>query len=231
MNLLEITNLSLGYGNKIIFKDLSFEVKNGEYIYIIGENGVGKSTLIKGLIKVLKPLKGTINYNNINSTDIGYLPQLNTSMNNFPASVSEVVISGSLNKRGLKPTYGEDIKNKLNEVLKELNILNLKNKSFRELSGGQQRRVLVARAMMSSSKILIMDEPIAGLDPKATNDFYKLINKLNKDKNITIIVVSHDIKAAVRYADKVLHISENHFCFGDVESYKKNMLSELFLED
>ncbi len=232
MNLLEVTNLKLGYGNKVIINNLTFKVTKGEYIYVIGENGVGKSTLIKGLINLLKPISGSVKYHEmINENDIGYLPQLNTSMNNFPASVYEVVLSGKLNKIGLKPFYSEEIKNKANEVLTELNIIDLKNKSFRELSGGQQRRVLLARAMISSSEILIMDEPIAGLDPKATNEFYNLIYKLNKKNKLTIIVVSHDIKAAVKYADKVLHISENHFCFGDIESYKKNMLSELFLEE
>ncbi len=230
MKVIEFKNVTLGYGAKTIINKLSFSVLSGEYIYIVGENGVGKSTLVKGLINLIKPFGGDIILNDIEYHDIGYLPQLSTSMKNFPASVFEVCLSGILNQRGIKPTYTNENKNKVIEVLKELNILNLKNKCFKELSGGQQRRVLLARALVSSTKVLVMDEPITGLDPKAVNDFYKLIDKLNKDKGITVIVVSHDIRAAVKYADKVLHLSDAHYCFGDVESYKKNMLSELFLE-
>ncbi len=230
MSYINIANLSLGYNNKAIIKKLSVSFNKGEYIFIIGENGVGKSTLIKGLINLIKPISGKIEFHkSIKKNEIGYLPQLNTAMQNFPASVNEIVLSGTLNKKTLLPRYTKENKQTVDNTLKELNISNLKNKSFKELSGGQQRRVLLARAMTSTNKILIMDEPVAGLDPKAIKNFYDLLKTLNKEKNLTIIIVSHDMKAAVKYADKVLHIHEDGYCFGNVEQYKKNIISEYFL--
>ncbi len=232
MSILKTENLTLGYGNKKIINKLSININEGEYIYVIGENGIGKSTLIKGLIKLLKPLNGKIIYDkNIKKNDIGYLPQLSTTMQNFPASVYEIVLSGTLNSNTFLPKYSKKEKELTNKILHQLDICELKDKSFRELSGGQQRKVLLARAMSSTSKILIMDEPTTGLDPKSTYNFYELIKKINKENNITIVVVSHDMKAAVKYADKVLHLHPDGYCFGDVENFKKNIISEYFTED
>ncbi len=232
MSYIKFNNLELGYGNKKIIKNLSLSINEGEYIYIIGENGVGKSTLIKGIINLIKPLSGNIQYDKkIKKNDIGYLPQLNTSMQNFPASVYEIVLSGTLNSNTFLPKYSSKDKGITNKILHDLDLCDIKNKSFKELSGGQQRRVLLARAMSSTSKILVMDEPVAGLDPKAMKNFYELIKKLNKEKNITIIIVSHDIKAAIKYADKVLHLHEDGYCYGTVKEYKKNMISEYFLDE
>ncbi len=231
MKLIELDKLAVGYNGKSIISNISFTINGGDYIYIIGDNGVGKSTLVKGMLGLLKPLKGKVNVNNLDITkDIGYLPQISTSMQNFPASVYEVVLSGTLNSRGIKPTYSKENKEEVVKVLKTLKIHNLINKSFSELSGGQQRRVLLARAMCSTSKVLIMDEPITGLDPKASNDFYELIKKLNKD-GMTIIMVSHDIKAAIKYGSKVLHIKAEDCFYGDIDSYKKNIMKEYLLED
>ncbi len=231
MSIVKLTNVSLGYNSNKVISNLSFIINEGEYVYIIGENGVGKSTLIKGILGLMKPSSGTIKYNGIEQKEIGYLPQLSTSMQNFPASVHEVVLSGTLNSRGVLPTYSKQNKELVEKVLKQLNINNLKHKSFKELSGGQQRRVLLARAMCSTAKVLIMDEPITGLDPKASKDFYELVYKLNKEHKITTIVVSHDIKAALKYADKVLHLTAKEYFYGEVEECRKNIISQYFVEE
>ena len=231
MKHIQINDLTLGYGTRKIIKNLSLTINKGEYIYVIGENGVGKSTLIKGLIGTLKPIKGSIKFDeNFKKNDIGYIPQLNTSMKNFPASVLEIVLSGTINSNVFSVFYKKSEKELTKKVLKELNIYDLKDKCFKELSGGQQRKVLLARAMTSTSKILIMDEPVTGLDPKATSNFYELIKKLNKENNITVIVVSHDIKSAAKYADKILHIHNDGYCFGTVDEFKSNIISEYFEE-
>lgn len=232
MSILKLDKVTLGYSSKKIVSNISLEIEQGEYVYVIGENGVGKSTFIKGLINLIKPLSGKIIYDkSIKKSDIGYIPQLNTSMQNFPASVYEIAISGTLNNNIFNTKYNASDKALTDEVLKELKIYNLKDKCFRELSGGQQRKVLLARAMTSTSKILIMDEPVTGLDPKATENFYSLIKKLNIEKNITVIVVSHDMKAAVKYADKVLHLHVDGFCYGDINQFKSNIIKEYFSEE
>ncbi len=225
MEIISLENLSIGYGSKNIIKDINISIKKNEIIYIIGENGVGKTTLVKTLLNLIKPLKGKISYKEVSSNEIGYLPQISTSIRNFPASVIEICMSGAVDKKNKNTLEVAE------KILSDLNILDLKNKSFKELSGGQQRRVLLSRCLISSSKVIVMDEPITGLDPLASKDFYNLINKINKELNLTIIIVTHDIKSAVKYADKILHLSENHYCYGDVKTYKKNMLSELFLEE
>ncbi len=232
MNYISLKNLSLGYGSRKIIHNISIDINKGEYIYIIGENGVGKSTLIKGLTGSLKPLSGKIVFNkNIKNSDIGYLPQISTSIQNFPASVNEIVLTGCLNNELFSFKYKSDKQQLVNKILGNLNILDLKNKSFKELSGGQQRRVLLARAMVSSKKILILDEPIAGLDPKAAKIFYDFLKEININYNLTIIIVSHDMKAASNYADKVLHLHDEGYCYGNVEEYKKNMISEYFMSE
>lgn len=232
MEILKLNNLTLGYGQKKVIKNINVTINEGDYIYIIGDNGVGKSTFIKGLIGQIKPISGGIIFNkNIKRNDIGYIPQLNTAMQNFPASVNEIVLSGTLNNNIFNIRYNKEAKSLTDNVLKELNIYNLKNKCFKELSGGQQRKVLLARAMTSTSKILIMDEPTTGLDPKATQNFYELIKKLNNEKKITVIVVSHDMKAAAKYADNVLHLHSDGYCFGDASSFKNNIIKEYFSEE
>ncbi len=231
MSFIKLDKLVLGYGSKKIINEISIDINEGEYIYIIGENGIGKTTLVKGLLNLINPLSGKVIYNKvIQKNDVGYLPQLSTTMKNFPASVYEIVLSGTLNSSKLMLFYSKKEKKKIDNILKLLNIVNLKNKSFKDLSGGQQRRVLLARAMISSNKVLILDEPVAGLDPKAIKDFYEIIKKINKKNNLTILMVSHDVKAAVKYADKVLHLHEDGYCYGTVPEYKQNVISEYFLD-
>ena len=231
MKILTLKNVSLGYDTNIVIKNINFEIKEGDYLCVIGENGAGKSTLIKGILGLIKPIKGKIILDeDIKQEEVGYLPQMSTTMKNFPASVYEVVLSGCLNSRGLNPFYSKKNKELVNKNLKKLKIDSLKHKSFGELSGGQQRRVLLARALCAMKKILVLDEPTSGLDPKAINEFYKIIEKLNIEDKITIIMVSHDMKNAIKYGKKILHLAPEEIFFGTTNKYKKNIISSYFLD-
>ena len=231
MKILKLKNASFGYDNKPVIKNINFEIDEGDYLCIIGENGAGKSTLIKGILGLLKPIKGSIKLNEtLKQEEIGYLPQMSTSMKNFPASVYEVVLSGSLNSRGMLPGYTKENKKLADSNIKKLKINNLKDRSFMELSGGQQRRVLLARALCAMKKILVLDEPTSSLDPKATKEFYKIISELNREEKITIIMVSHDMRNAIKYGEKILHISKDETFFGTNKEYRKNIMSDYFLD-
>ena len=205
MNIIEISNLSLGYeGNKVI-KKLNLDIKKNDYICLIGDNGSGKTTLIKGLLGLLKPTTGKIKLNGIKQNEIGYVPQITSNQKDFPASVFEVVLSGTINQLGYKPFYTSKEKNIAIDALKILEIENIKNKSFMELSGGQRQRVLIARSLCATRKVLVLDEPASGLDKKSSEFLYKTITKLH-EKGITIIMITHDIEAAHNYASKVYEI-------------------------
>jgi zinc transport system ATP-binding protein len=229
MALLTCKNISLSYENKIVLADLSFAVASGDYLCIVGENGSGKSTLIKALLSLKNPAKGSILYGDgLAQNEIGYLPQQTDTKNDFPASVWEVVLSGCLNGRGLRPFYSKKDKNKAISSMKKLGILELKNQTFQALSGGQQQRVLLARALCATKKILLLDEPVSGLDPLVTNEFYSLIKQINND-GITIIMVSHDIISAVKYASHILHLQNNFIFFGNTADYLKSPSGKQFM--
>jgi zinc transport system ATP-binding protein len=199
-------NLTLGYEGKTILSGLSFTVNAGEYLCLVGENGSGKSTVIKALVKLKVPISGeVVAGDGLLPKEIGYLPQQTVVQKDFPASVREVVRSGCLNRCGLRPFYRTSEKQSADENMEKLGIASLARHCYRELSGGQQRRVLLARALCATKKLLLLDEPAAGLDPKATAEMYALIRELN-DSGITIIMISHDIDAAVRYASHILHL-------------------------
>lgn len=217
MPLLSFKNLSIGYENTTILEDLSFEIEKGDYIAIIGENGAGKSTLLKTMLGLIPPLKGEIVFDKeVKKTEIGYLPQQTLAQRDFPASVWEVVLSGCLGKNGIRPFYSKEDKKLAETNIEKMGLKDLKNRCYRELSGGQQQRVLLARALCSSNKILVLDEPVTGLDPKVTNQLYEIINSLNNE-GLTVIMISHDLHV-LKYANKVLHIGRNTF-FGSKESY------------
>lgn len=220
MPLLSFKNLSIGYENTIVLEDLSFDIEEGDYIAIIGENGAGKSTLLKTMLGLIPPLKGQIVFDKgVKKTEIGYLPQQTLAQRDFPASVWEVVISGCLAKNGLRPFYTKEDKKLAEANIEKMGLSDLKNRCYRELSGGQQQRVLLARALCSSDKVLVLDEPVTGLDPKVTNQLYEIVSSLNQE-GITIIMISHDL-SVLKYANKVLHIGRNTF-FGDKDSYFKS---------
>ena len=229
MPLLTVQNLSLGYDSHAILENLSFSVEAGDYLCIVGENGSGKTTLMKTLLGLQKPLSGKILIGDgLKKNEIGYLPQQTVVQRDFPASVKEIVLSGCQNRCGLRPFYNKEEKQLAEKNMERMGITQLANRCYRELSGGQQQRVLLARALCSAEKILLLDEPVSGLDPKVTAEMYSLISELNKD-GITIIMISHDISASVRYASHILHIGASVF-FGTKDDYAKSEIGMFFLK-
>lgn len=227
MPLLSFENIAIGYDNNPIVENLSFAVEKGDYLTILGENGAGKSTLLKTMLGLIKPLSGKIVFDaEVKKTDIGYLPQQTVVQKDFPASVWEIVISGCLSKNGLRPFYSKKDKEVAEANIKRLGLEQLKKRCYRELSGGQQQRVLLARALCASDKILVLDEPVTGLDPKVTVQLYDLIDSLNKE-GVTIIMISHDLQA-LQYANKVLHLGHQTF-FGSKEEYLTSKEYKTFL--
>ncbi|MBQ9234331.1 MAG: metal ABC transporter ATP-binding protein [Lachnospiraceae bacterium] len=223
-------DLTLGYENNALVEGLNFEVKKGDYLCIVGENGTGKSTLMRTILHLQKPMGGSIEYGDgLKSTEIGYLPQQTLVQRDFPASVREVVLSGCQAKTGFRPFYTKYEKALARKNMERLGIEKLAKRCYRELSGGQQQRVLLARALCATEKMLLLDEPVSGLDPKVTADMYKMIKKLNDD-GISIIMISHDIYSAVKYASHILHIGNDTF-FGTVKEYKKTKLGKLYLDE
>lgn len=229
MKLIELKQVSISYdhGNQAV-KNVSFSVESGDYLCIVGENGSGKSTLIKGLLGLLPLQAGAVRFIPPMSRDqIGYLPQKVQVQRDFPASVREVVLSGCL-RRGL--FYSRADKQTAAENMQLLNIFQLRDQSYRELSGGQQQRVLLARALCAAGKMLVLDEPVTGLDPVVTQELYALLKKLNRSRDLTIVMVSHDIAAAVQYANKILHMDQTVRFFGTTRDYLQSDIGKTFLE-
>ena len=228
MALITVQNLSLGYDSNVIVKDLNFTVSAGDYLCIVGENGSGKTTLMKTLLRLREPVGGQIVIGDgLKETEIGYLPQQTIVQKDFPASVKEIVLSGCLGRCGLRPFYSREEKRLARENMERMGISSLSSRSYRDLSGGQQQRVLLARALCATGKVLLLDEPVAGLDPMVTVEMYDLIEQLNKE-GITVIMISHDVAAALRYASHILHIGDTVF-FGTKEEYLKSDAGSFFL--
>ena len=229
MEQLTCKNLKLGYENITLTEDLSFSVLRSDYLCIVGENGAGKSTLMRTILRLQKPLAGTIEYgDDLTASKIGYLPQQTIVQKDFPASVFEVVLSGCQNSLGHHIFYSKAARKRARDNMSRLGISDLAKWCYRDLSGGQQQRVLLARALCATEKMLLLDEPVAGLDPLVTNEMYELIKKLN-DEGITVIMISHDIASSVKYAKHILHIG-NEFFFGTVEDYRKSAAGNSYLE-
>lgn len=230
LSLINCENLSFAYDGCVVVENLNFCINEKDYICIVGENGSGKSTLVKGLLSLIKPFSGTLSFvENFNSSYVGYVPQISDVQKDFPASVFEVVLSGLLNDLKSRPFYSKKEKKIALEKIELLGLSDLKNSCYRELSGGQQRRVLLARSLCASKKILILDEPTAGLDPIMVTEFYELINRINKDFGITIVMVSHDVKQSLQYADKVLHIRKKQLFFGSSQEYQESTIGREFI--
>ena len=227
----ECKDVTLGYENKVVAKNLNFKIDQGDYLCVVGENGTGKSTLIKTLLGLIKALNGEViaNVQGKNHKGVGYLPQQTQAQKDFPASVWEVVLSGVLNNDHSCRFYNKNDKAEAEKNMEKLNILDLKKRCYRELGGGQQQRVLLARALCATDSVLILDEPVTGLDPAASMELYETIKDLNKKENVTIIMVSHDIKNALNYATHILHLEQEKDFFGTVEEYKKSNVSNMFL--
>lgn len=228
MTQISVNKLTLAYDGKPVVEDLSFCVEKGDYFCIVGENGSGKSTLIKGILGLLKPISGSIEFCNKESCKyIGYLPQQTQVQRDFPASVWEVVLSGHAASSGV--FYTKQEKNCAMHQMELLNITDLKNKCYRELSGGQQQRVLLARALCATKTMLLLDEPVTGLDPKAALEMYEAVSELNRN-GLTVIMISHDISAAVKYANHILHLSHGSTFFGTTEEYVSSQIGKGFVK-
>lgn len=226
MTLIQCCDLSLGYEGKCVLSHLELSVQEGDYLAIVGENGAGKSTLLKGILGLIRPTGGHIHFH-LPPKEIGYLPQQTPIQRDFPASVMEVVLSGLLAAKGYAPFYTRADRETALAKLRLLGAEDLANRCYRELSGGQQQRVLLARALCATEKLLLLDEPVSGLDPKVTAQMYGLIESLNRKDGITIIMVSHDIEAALRYATHILHIGSTTF-FGTTAQYLQSPQGQLF---
>ena len=230
MRLITVKNLCKNFGGQTVLKDLSFNVELGDILYIVGENGSGKTTLIKILLSLEGASSGSVEFNLPYGGRIGYLPQRTDIQSDFPATVKEVVMSGFLNSRGILPFYKKEQYLKADKMMKMLEIYEMRQKSFKTLSGGQKQRVLLCRALCAAGGVILLDEPLTGLDPLAAAEFYSLMEKLNNG-GMTIIMISHDVSCAVKHGNKILHLGRDGWFFGTSAQYAnsrqgKKMLSE-----
>ena len=225
---IDCKNVTLGYEDGVVVSGLDFRVNEGDYLCIVGENGSGKTTLMRALIGLIAPLSGTITTGDgLKKNEIGYLPQQTQVQRDFPASVKEIVLSGFQAHTGMRPYYTKAEKARADENLNRMGMLQYKNRCYRDLSGGQQQRVLLARALCATRKLLLLDEPVSGLDPVATAQMYELINDLHRDR-ITVIMVSHDVGTAINHATHILHVGDRIF-FGTREAYLKSATGSGYL--
>ena len=223
-------NLCVGYDGRPVLQDLSFEVFAGDYLCIIGENGSGKSTLMKTILGLQAPISGRIlTGDGLRKNEIGYLPQQTQVQKDFPASVREIVLSGCQAQMGSRPFYSKEEKRLAEENIQKMGIDSLARRCYRALSGGQQQRVLLARALCATKRLLLLDEPVTGLDPIATGEMYNLIKLVNLCDGISVIMVSHDIHEAVRYATHILHLGHRQLFFGTAAEYRESDLARRFL--
>ena len=219
MPLISCEGVSMGYGGHVVIHGLNFHVDAGDYLCVVGENGAGKSTLVRGLLRLQPLIEGKFIYDGVSSDQVGYLPQRTTAGTDFPAGAYEVVLSGRLGRRGIRPFYSRADRTAALDSMDRLGISELRNKCFGELSGGQQQRVLLARAICSAGKLLILDEPTSGLDPVAAQDFYDMVSRLNSESGLAIIMVSHDVGRALSDAARVLHLNGSQKFFGPAGEY------------
>lgn len=222
-------DLSFAYDGQTVLSDINFSIDAGAYLCIVGENGSGKTTLMRGILGLKAPSKGTITFGDIKPTEIGYLPQQTQIQRDFPASVREVVLSGRLNSMHGRLFYNAEDKAVAQANMERLGIEDIAERSYLELSGGQQQRVLLARAMCATKKLLLLDEPVTGLDPVAANEMYNLIKLINLCDNTSVVMISHDIHAAVRYATHILHLGHSQLFFGTSAQYRESDLARRFV--
>ena len=220
-------DLTLGYEGHTVCEGLNFEIHKGDYVCIVGDNGSGKSTLMRALLSLKSPSAGSIELcEGLSRRSVGYLPQQSEAQKDFPALVGEVVISGCAASLGKKCFMGKAQRLEAMQNMKIMGVEKLAKQSFKNLSGGQKQRVLLARALCAASQILLLDEPISGLDPRASAEMYELIHHLNKHMGITVIMITHDVENALRDANKVLVMSHSHVFFESIDAYREKMGGE-----
>ena len=228
MAILSCDNLTFGYEGKALIRSLSFAVQAGDYLCIVGENGSGKSTLMRTLLGLQPPISGRVILGEgLRQNEIGYLPQQTHVQRDFPASVREIVLSGCQGRLGLRPFYGQAEKRRAGEAMEKLGIAALAGRCYRELSGGQQQRVLLARALCATEKLLLLDEPVAGLDPLASEEMYRLVERLNQE-GTTLIMISHDMHYALGHASHILQIGSDWF-YGSKADYLRSAVGRNYL--
>jgi zinc transport system ATP-binding protein len=229
MSLIECKHLKVGYENRTAVDDVSFSINEGDYLCIVGENGSGKSTLMKSILGLIPIKSGEIIFNGLKQNQIGYLPQQTIVQRDFPASVFEVVLSGCLNRLGMKPFFTAKERKIAEDNIKLLNIEKIRKKAYCDLSGGQQQRVLLARALCATEKILLLDEPFTALDTVVSNELYGVIKMLNKERGITVVMISHDVRNSVESSDMVLHMDTKILFYGTSAEYLKSQASKRLL--
>lgn len=230
MSLLRCENLGFGYEGRIVLREVNFTLEEGDYLCVVGSNGSGKSTLVKGLLGLKSPSSGKIHFDGLKANEIGYLPQQTNIQRDFPAGVMEVVLSGCNSQLGMRPFYRKSEKEMARKTLDMLGALDLAGKSYQALSGGQQQRVLLARTLVTPKKLVILDEPVAGLDPRGMAELYRIISHINKEHGVSILMVSHDVNVAVDQASHILHLAGSQKFYGTSEDYRHSKIGRLFLE-
>ena len=223
MSIIKLEQLSLGYEHHVVIDSLSLSIEEGDFICIVGPNGAGKSTLIKGILGLISPMKGKVVFHGLKQNYIGYMPQEVKVDKHFPASVYEIVLSGTLNQSGFFSFYSKSQKEKADDCLKLLGIFSLKNKTFSDLSGGQRQKVLLARSLCASSKVLILDEPSNNLDHDSKQELYQILKNLNQNKGMTILMITHDLDHHNLIGNKILSLEKNHYYYGSVDEYVKKV--------
>ena len=226
--MLTCRNVSMSYDGRAAVENVSFELARGDYLCVVGENGSGKTTLMKGILGLLPLSSGNIEFHGVKRTEIGYLPQQTFVQRDFPASVREVVLSGRLNRHGLLPFYTRGDRACANDNMERLGLASEAKKSYRDLSGGQQQRVLLARALCAARRLLVLDEPAAGLDPVAAREFHRLISKINRETGVTVVMVSHDMPCVLQYASHILYLKNVQAFFGTKEEYAASCAGTAF---
>ena len=221
MQVVNIDNVSYRFNSTLVLENISFTVDKGDFVGIIGPNGAGKTTLFRSMLGLLEDYQGRITFfgedirkNRNILQKIGYIPQKNSTDQGFPATVEEIV---SLGITGRRPS-----KNKINHAIETVGLFDQKTKRIGELSGGQQQRVLIAKALANEPELLILDEPVTGIDLKTQNKFYVLLKKLNEENKITIIWASHDLDAVKKLANKIACVNRRIFFHGDATIFFEN---------
>lgn len=219
MALIRLEDAVISYEGSVAVSGASFAVEKGDYLVILGENGSGKSSIMKAMLGLVRLKSGKIEYGEgLRQNMIGYLPQISRIQRDFPASVEEVVISGMVSRMTNPFFMGRAQKERARDQMELMGVYEYRKKSYRALSGGQQQRVLLARAMCATDSILLLDEPVTGLDPQTTGEMYSIIHMLNR-RGVAIVTVSHDMRGALRDARHVLVMDHRVSFYGDREAY------------